>query len=93
MTWPLAADVNADLADTFGNLVNRVLKFVFTRYTGFVPTEGQVGAPELQLSSQLAGSLQTLRGHLDRRSLRKAAEEVRAIWRIGAEEGAERGCE
>ena len=28
------SDVNNDLADTFGNLVNRVLKFVTAKYDG-----------------------------------------------------------
>jgi methionyl-tRNA synthetase len=32
-----AAGVNSDLADTFGNLVNRVLTFVAAKYDGVVP--------------------------------------------------------
>jgi methionyl-tRNA synthetase len=37
-----------DLADTFGNLVNRVLKFVAAKYDGVMPAAGE--ASELEHS-------------------------------------------
>lgn len=77
-----AADVNSDLADTFGNLVNRVLKLVTAHHQGIVPANGAPGSAELALSDELAGHLHALRTHHDRRALRKAAEQVRAIWRL-----------
>ena len=60
-----------DLADTFGNLVNRTLKFLATRYGGIVPGGGTPAAPEERLTD----------GH-DDRLFRKAADEVRSIWRL-----------
>ncbi|MDH7796255.1 MULTISPECIES: methionine--tRNA ligase [unclassified Beijerinckia] len=75
-----AAGVNNDLADTFGNLVNRVLKFVATKYDGIVPTAGETGDLEQSLVLELIQRLATLKAHQDERALRKAADEVRAIW-------------
>jgi methionyl-tRNA synthetase len=76
-----AAGVNNDLADTFGNLVNRVLKFVAVRYDGVVPAAGEAGELEQALAAELTRRLAALRSHQDERSLRKAADQVRAIWR------------
>src|SRR5260221_678859 len=77
-----AAGVNNDLADTFGNLVNRVLKFVTAKYGGVVPAAGQAGELEHSLTSRLAHHLANLKSYQDERSLRKAADEVRAIWSV-----------
>ena len=77
-----AAGVNNDLADTFGNLVNRVLKFVTAKYGGVVPTAGKTGELEHSLTSRLAHHLANLKSYQDERSLRKAADEVRAIWSV-----------
>lgn len=76
-----AADVNTDLADTFGNLVNRTLAFVENRYGGVIPDAGSPAEPEERLSGEIAGRLTALQGHHDALALRKAADEVRAIWR------------
>jgi methionyl-tRNA synthetase len=38
-----AADVNADLADSFGNLANRLLSFAATRFGEEVPLGGELG--------------------------------------------------
>ena len=75
-----AAGVNKDLADTFGNLVNRVLTFVAAKYGGVVPTAGEAGDLERSLAAELTRHLASLRSHQEERSLRKAADEVRAIW-------------
>jgi methionyl-tRNA synthetase len=78
-----AAGVNNDLADTFGNLVNRVLTFVAAKHDGVVPAGGEAGELEHSLIADLARHLANLKSHLDERSLRKAADEVRAIWSRG----------
>ena len=75
-----AAGVNNDLADTFGNLVNRVLTFVTAKYGGVVPEAGETGEREHSLAAELTQRLANLKSHQDERSLRKAADEVRAIW-------------
>lgn len=77
-----AADVNHDLADTFGNLVNRILKFVETRYGGFVPEGGVPAEAEGRLIVELGSRLDSLRDHHTAIEFRKAADEVRAIWRL-----------
>jgi methionyl-tRNA synthetase len=74
--------VNNDLADTFGNLVNRVLKFVTAKYGGVVPAAGEAGELEHSLAADLTQHLANLRSHQGERSLRKAADEVRVIWSI-----------
>jgi methionyl-tRNA synthetase len=75
-------DVNNDLADNFGNLVNRTLTFVASRYQGVVPEGGVASEPESQLEQELEQHLNALRCHHASCSLRKAADEVRAIWRL-----------
>ena len=77
-----ATDVNHDLADTFGNLVNRVLTFVDRHYDGVVPTGAVAGEQEEQLQAELARRLATLRVHHDARQLRRAADAVRSIWHL-----------
>lgn len=77
-----ATDVNHDLADTFGNLVNRVLAFVATRYGGIVPTGAEAGPREGQLQAELARRLAALRAHHETRQVRRAADTVRSIWHL-----------
>jgi len=77
-----AAGVNNDLADTFGNLVNRVLKYVAAKYDGVVPAAGEPGELEHSLTAELTRHIVNLKSHQDDRSLRKAADEVRAIWSV-----------
>ncbi len=77
-----AKDVNHDLADSFGNLVNRVLKLVETRCGSVLPPRGKRGDAETRLAAELDRHLAALRRHHDSCALRKAAEEVGAIWRL-----------
>ncbi|HZB54854.1 MAG TPA: class I tRNA ligase family protein, partial [Reyranella sp.] len=74
--------VNKDLADVFGNLVNRCLAFAVARFEGVVPSAGQLGPLERQVASSLDAHLARLSRHHEGLALRKAAEEVRAIWRL-----------
>lgn len=74
--------VNKDLADTFGNLVNRCLVFAVATFGSTVPGRGEIGSTERKLATDLGACLQRLHGHHETLALRKAAEEVRAIWRL-----------
>src|SRR6185369_11125217 len=74
--------VNKDLADVFGNLVNRCLAFAGARFGGVVPEAARIGPLEHQLASVLDEHLAQLRRHHESLALRKAADEVRAIWRL-----------
>ena len=74
--------VNKDLADTFGNLVNRCLAFAGSAFGGIVPTCGPHGPAEQALAERLDLELAALCRHHDRLALRKAAASVRSIWKI-----------
>lgn len=77
-----AVDVNNDLADTLGNLVNRVLKFVSARYDGRVPAGGEPGEAEERLTREIETRLASLRAHHAAVELRKSADDVRSLWRL-----------
>jgi methionyl-tRNA synthetase len=77
-----AQDVDHDLADSFGNLVNRVLTFVATRYGGVVPEGGTPTEAEARLVAELDRRLAALRAQHDACAFRKAADEVRSIWSL-----------
>jgi len=47
-----ATDVNKDLADVLGNLVNRVVRFTAQTFDGRVPSGGAPGAREQALSGR-----------------------------------------
>jgi methionyl-tRNA synthetase len=74
--------VNKDLADTFGNLVNRCLSFAAATFGPAVPGAGAIGPAEHELADKLGQALGRLRAHHEALALSKAAAEVRAIWRI-----------
>jgi methionyl-tRNA synthetase len=77
-----AAEVNADLANSFGNLANRLLNFAASQFGGEVPAGGEAGVAEAGVARQLSDHLRELRCHHEALRFRKAATEVRAIWHI-----------
>lgn len=77
-----ADGVNKDLADIFGNLVNRCLAFVAARFDGVVPADGEPGVAESVLAATLTERLAALRSAHDAAEIRKAAAEARAIWSL-----------
>ena len=77
-----ATDVNSDLADSFGNLANRLLTFTATRFGGTVPAGGEPGPAEADAARRLAEHLGALRSHHAGLRFRKAAAEIRAIWSL-----------
>jgi methionyl-tRNA synthetase len=76
-----ATDVDHDLADTFGNFVQRVLSFVVSRYDGIVPGGGSPGPRDAGLSAELSSLLARLRESHEALALRGTADAVRAIWK------------
>ena len=80
-----AGGCNKDLADTFGNFVNRCLKFAGSRFDGLVPAGGEPGAEEAALVEELDRRMDAYREHLERIEFRKALAELRAIWGRGNE--------
>ena len=75
-----AADVNKDLADVFGNLVNRVVRFSAQAFGGRVPGGGKAGEREHALSAEIGTRVARLRTHHEALEFRQAAAETRAIW-------------
>jgi methionyl-tRNA synthetase len=83
-TWKqFQAQVNADLADVFGNFVNRILKFTETRFEGQVPAGGEPGELELRLYAEVEAKLAELTEHLEGIEMRKAAQALRQLWVLG----------
>jgi methionyl-tRNA synthetase len=76
-----ATDVDHDLADTFGNFVQRVLSFVVSRYDSALPSGGTPGPAETLLTTEITRLTDELRGHHEALALRKTADTVRAIWK------------
>jgi methionyl-tRNA synthetase len=74
------ADVNKDLADVFGNLVNRILVFSSRTFDGRIPAGGQFGADERALVNEVANRLASIRCQHEQLDFRRAAAETRALW-------------
>ena len=83
-TWEgFANAVNKDLADTFGNFVNRCLTFTSRNAGEAVPAGGEPGEAEHQLVEDLRGRVREYTGLLEGKQFRKATAELRAIWATG----------
>ena len=77
------AQVNADLADVFGNFVNRILRFTESRFEGKVPDGGQDGPLEVRLRVDIAEKLGELNTQLEAIEMRKSAQALRQLWVLG----------
>ena len=85
-TWEqYQSSVNRDLADVFGNFVNRILKFCEARFEGVVPAGGEPGPREQQLYADVSAKLGELTELMEAMELRKSAQELRALWVLGNE--------
>lgn len=77
--------VNADLANVFGNFVNRITRFCASKFEGVVPDGGAPGALEQKLEADLDARLKALTEFHEQMEFRKAAAELRAMWAAGNE--------
>ncbi len=85
-TWEsFQAGVNKDLADVLGNFVSRVTKFARSKFGGTLPEGGEYGPEEAALTDELARRIAAYEAHMEAIELRKAAQELRAIWAAGNE--------
>ncbi|QPF84158.1 methionine--tRNA ligase [Bradyrhizobium genosp. L] len=75
-----ATDVNKDLADIFGNLVNRIVSFTHLAFAGRIPDGGTQGDAERRLADELEQRIATLHRHHIALEFRGAAAAIRAIW-------------
>ncbi|TNE36099.1 MAG: methionine--tRNA ligase [Alphaproteobacteria bacterium] len=85
-TWDgFAGTVNKDLADTFGNFVNRTLKFCASKFGKALPEGGAIGVREEELAKALRERIDAYNVHMQDMQIRKAMQELRAIWVMGNE--------
>jgi methionyl-tRNA synthetase len=85
-TWDVfVSAVNRDLADVFGNFVNRICRFCESRFEGVVPAGGEPGPLERKLYADIGAGVRELTLQLDAIEMRKAAQALRAVWVLGNE--------
>ncbi|MFZ5670575.1 MAG: methionine--tRNA ligase [Pseudomonadota bacterium] len=85
-TWEhFAQTVNSDLANVFGNFVNRIARFAEARFEGVVPAGGEPGPLEAKLQADVTAHLAELTAQLEAIEIRKAAQALRALWVLGNE--------
>ena len=85
-TWEqFQSTVNKDLADVFGNFVNRIVKFAESRFDGVVPDGGAPGPREETLYAEVSEKLADLTAQMEAIEIRKSAQAVRALWVLGNE--------
>lgn len=83
-TWELLqAKVNSDLADNFGNFVNRTLKLSAAHFGQTIPEGAQPGERERQLQEECAKTLGLYAGFMRDMEFRRAVDTLRALWSIG----------
>src|SRR5437764_168675 len=92
-TWEhFQAIVNHELADVFGNFVNRIAKFCAARLGAVVPEKGEYGNLEKETTSVLEQRLTTLTHLMEAMDFRKSAIDLRSIFfhrkRVSPEGGA-----
>ena len=79
------AIVNKDLADVFGNFVNRVLKFAALHFDRVVPAGDVWTETEQRLIPELAANIRRYTEHFELMQFRRSASDLRAIWAMGNE--------
>jgi methionyl-tRNA synthetase len=85
-TWEgFQAGCNSDLANVFGNFVNRITRYAASKTEGTVPDGGEQGPDEAWIAQELDARLPLVVAALEAMEFRKAAAEVRATWVAGNE--------
>ena len=83
-TWELFAQaVNKDLSGTFGNFVNRVLRFAASKFGDTIPEGGTPGPREAGLAEQCADQVNAYREAMGNLEFREAIRGLKALWTIG----------
>lgn len=78
----LIGRLNSDLANSYGNLVQRVLSFIAKTCEGTLPTPGELMPPDQALLALPVKTFPCLQAEIDRQALHKVGEQ---IWHIIAE--------
>ncbi len=83
-TWELfQVKVNKELADTFGNFVNRTLKFATNNFGETVPEGGSFGEREQELENTCKHLVNKYCESLRNTEFRKAIEALYSLWAVG----------
>ncbi|KPQ32911.1 MAG: methionyl-tRNA synthetase MetG [Phormidesmis priestleyi Ana] len=83
-TWEqFQTKINKELADNFGNFINRILKFTASRFGNELPAGGEPGEAEIELERRCMELVEGLRSHLQSMEFRKATETLNALWSAG----------
>ena len=83
-SWELLKEkVNADLNDTFGNLVHRTLTFVHTQFSGDVPRPEALDADVQQVLETIKEKVEAVAHEIEECKLQSAANTVMSIARTG----------
>ncbi|MFI4986650.1 MAG: methionine--tRNA ligase, partial [Alphaproteobacteria bacterium] len=75
----MVARINGDLANDFGNLVQRVLSMINRNCAAALPAPGSFTAADTGLLDAAAAVLAEMRGHMSERAFHRALE---ALWRV-----------
>ncbi len=78
-----ASAVNKDLNDVLGNFANRVLKMSQKTFANDIPQGGELTQVEKDLGTTLDEKIKAYTKHLGDMSIKKAVNELRAIWAEG----------
>ena len=82
-TWEhFAATVNKDLADTFGNFINRAFKLCEKHFGAQVPEGGALDM-EPELVAELKPLIEQYTQNLHDKDFRKSLQSLKAIWTVG----------
>ena len=85
-TWEqFQGAVNKDLADVFGNFINRIIKFAESKMDGVVPEGGEPGPLEEKLYAAVSEKIADLTAQMEAMEVRKSAAALRALWVLGNE--------
>jgi methionyl-tRNA synthetase len=78
--------INADLANVFGNFINRITRFAAAKFDSKVPIGGDPpGSYEKDIEAEAIQRIHALTQFHEQMEYRKAAAELRALWAAGNE--------
>ena len=83
-TWKdYQSRVNSELADVFGNFVNRTIVLTNKYYSGAVPTQGEPSEQDLSILEEISKTGKKIEELIMKYKLREAQAEMMSIARIG----------